>query len=48
MWNLAEAAGRITFKRPGVQLLTLHYHKGNNLAWFDFILEDVVKPTTPK
>ena len=48
IWNLAEAAGRITFERPGVQLLTLHYNKGNNLAWFDFILEDAVKPKTPK
>ena len=47
VWNLAEAAGRITFKRPGIQLLTLHYNQGNNLARFDFIQEDVVKSTTP-
>lgn len=40
IWNLAAAAGRITFDRPGIQLLTLHYNKGNNLAWFDFILEN--------
>ena len=45
-WNLATAAGRITFDRPGIQLLTLHYNKGNNLAWFDFILENAAN-TSP-
>jgi hypothetical protein len=34
-WNQAEV-GRIAFARAGLQLLTLHYNKGNNLAWFQF------------
>ena len=48
IWNLAIAAGRITFDRPGLQLLTLHYNKGNNLAWFDFVLENATIKSTPK
>jgi hypothetical protein len=35
MWNKAEC-GQITFPKSGLQLLTLHYKKGNNLAYFDF------------
>ncbi|HXC94335.1 MAG TPA: hypothetical protein VNU92_01485 [Edaphobacter sp.] len=35
-WNRAEC-GEITFPKRGMQLLTLHYKFGNNLAWFDFI-----------
>jgi len=25
-----------------------YHNKGNNLAWFDFILEDAIKPTSSK
>ncbi len=35
-WNKAEC-GEITFPHDGLQLLTLHYMQGNNLAYFDFI-----------
>lgn len=35
-WNKGEC-GEITFPQAGRQLLTLHYKKGNNLAYFDFI-----------
>jgi len=38
-WNKAEC-GEINFPREGRQLLTLHYKKGNNLAYFDFIPAD--------
>jgi len=34
-WNLAEI-GTIEFPAAGVQLLTFHYGKGNNFAWFEF------------
>jgi hypothetical protein len=34
-WNKADC-GEITFPQAGVQLLTLYYKKGNNLAYFDF------------
>lgn len=34
-WNKAEV-GQITFSEAGPQLLTLHYNKGNNLAYFEF------------
>jgi len=34
-WNKAEV-GTITFSDAGLQLLTLHYNKGNNFAYFDF------------
>lgn len=34
-WNKAEI-GTITFRKKGLQLLTLHYNKGNNLAYFEF------------
>jgi hypothetical protein len=40
IWNKAEV-GTITFPEAGVQLLTLHYNKGNNFAWFEF--EETVK-----
>jgi len=36
IWNKAPC-GQITFPKPGPQLLTLHYKKGNNLAYFDFV-----------
>jgi hypothetical protein len=35
-WNKADC-GEITFPKKGLQLLTLHYKQGNNLAYFDFI-----------
>ena len=34
-WNRAEV-GTITFPQAGLNLLTLHYNKGNNFAYFDF------------
>ena len=34
-WNKA-GCGQITFPKAGLQLLTLHYKQGNNLAYFDF------------
>lgn len=36
IWNKADC-GTITFPQAGLQLLTLHYKQGNNLAYFDFI-----------
>ncbi len=38
-WNKAEI-GEITFTEPGLHLLTFHYNKGNNFAWFEFTLVD--------
>ncbi|HEX4166232.1 MAG TPA: hypothetical protein VHZ55_12240 [Bryobacteraceae bacterium] len=35
-WNKADC-GEIIFPKTGLQLLTLHYKKGNNLAYFDFV-----------
>jgi hypothetical protein len=35
-WNKADC-GEITFPQAGLQLLTLHYKVGNNLAYFDFV-----------
>ena len=35
-WNKAEI-GTITFPVNGLQLLTLHYNAGNNLAYFEFV-----------
>jgi len=35
-WNKADC-GEITLPETGLQLLTLHYKKGNNLAYFDFV-----------
>ena len=35
-WNKADC-GEITFPKKGLQLLTLHYKQGNNLAYFDFV-----------
>lgn len=34
-WNKA-VVGTITFAEAGLQVLTLHYNKGNNFAYFDF------------
>ena len=36
-WNKAEI-GNIFFSAPGLHLLTFHYNKGNNFAWFEFTL----------
>jgi hypothetical protein len=36
IWNKADC-GEIRFPQAGLQLLTLHYRKGNNLAYFDFV-----------
>lgn len=38
-WNKAEI-GTITFADPGLHLLTFHYNKGNNFAYFEFTLVD--------
>lgn len=38
IWKKAEC-GEITFPNTGLQLLTLHYKKGNDLAYFDFASE---------
>jgi hypothetical protein len=40
-WNLAEI-GTIEFPETGRQLLTFHYGKGNNFAWFEF---EMIEPT---
>jgi hypothetical protein len=36
-WNKGEI-GTITFSEPGLHLLTFHYNKGNNFAYFEFTL----------
>lgn len=36
-WNKAEI-GTIFFSEPGLHLLTFHYNKGNNFAYFEFTL----------
>jgi outer membrane protein assembly factor BamB len=41
-WNKAEV-GSIVFSETGLQLLTLHYNKGNNFAWFEFALIENVQ-----
>lgn len=38
-WNKA-GCGEINFPHAGRQLLTLHYKKGSNFAYFDFIPAD--------
>jgi hypothetical protein len=38
-WNKADC-GEIYFPQSGPQLLTLHYKRGNNLAYFDFVSTD--------
>jgi hypothetical protein len=35
-WNKAEIA-EITFPKAGLHLLTVHYPKGNNLAYLEFV-----------
>jgi hypothetical protein len=39
IWNKADC-GEINFPRAGLQVLTLHYKHGNNLAYFDFAPAD--------
>lgn len=41
-WNKGEI-GTIIFIEPGLHLLTFHYNKGNNFAYFEFTLQDVTK-----
>ena len=36
-WNKSEI-GTITFQEAGLHLLTFHYNKGNNFAYFEFTL----------
>jgi hypothetical protein len=36
VWNKAEC-GEIRFPEAGFQLLNLHYHRGSNFAYFDFV-----------
>jgi endoglucanase len=36
-WNKA-VIGSIEFREPGLHLLTFHYNKGNNFAYFEFTL----------
>jgi hypothetical protein len=38
-WNKAEI-GEITFEKTGLRLLTVHYGKGNNLAYLEFALAE--------
>lgn len=35
-WNLADI-GTLEFPAAGRQLLTFHYGRGNNFAWFEFL-----------
>jgi hypothetical protein len=35
-WNKAEI-GTIAFPKAGLRLLTVHYAKENNLAYFEFV-----------
>jgi hypothetical protein len=39
IWNKAEI-GTIVFPQTGFQLLTFHYGKGNNFAYFEFVPVD--------
>ena len=36
-WNKSEI-GSITFSEAGFHVLTFHYNKGNNFAYFEFML----------
>jgi hypothetical protein len=38
VWNKGEV-GKITFGKTGLQLLTVHYNNGNNLAYLEFNLQ---------
>lgn len=39
-WNKAINCGQVAFPQAGLQLLTLHYNTGNNLAYFEFVPVD--------
>ena len=41
-WDQATV-GEVTFTQTGINLLTLKYNKGSNLAFFDFILVEEIK-----
>ena len=45
-WNLAPI-GTIHFPEPGLQLLTFHYGKGNNFAYFEFEPAEPLSPGKP-
>jgi hypothetical protein len=36
-WNKAMNCGEVVFPKAGLNLLTLHYNTGNNLAYFEFV-----------
>lgn len=42
-WNLADI-GTLHFPAAGPQLLTFHYNKGNNFAYFEFLEADPEPP----
>lgn len=42
IWNKAEI-GTITFSETGLHLLTFHYNKHNNFAYFEFTLTEKIK-----
>jgi hypothetical protein len=46
-WNLADI-GTIQFPEAGKQLLTFHYGKGNNFAYFEFQPIEPAQATVPK
>ena len=46
-WTQATV-GEITFPTAGLNLLTLHYNKGPNLAYFDFLLEEPIRAHSPR
>ena len=46
-WNSA-VIGTLTFPEAGPQLLTFHYGKGNNFAWFEFEPSTPADVATPK
>lgn len=43
IWNKAEI-GRLSFNEPGLHLLTFHYNKYNNFAYFEFTLVEKKTP----
>jgi hypothetical protein len=45
-WNLAEI-GVIRLPETGVHLLTFHYGKGNNFAYFEFAAVEAPTPAKP-
>jgi hypothetical protein len=41
-WTQATV-GEMVFEKAGLQLLTLKYNKGSNLAFLDFVLTEELK-----